>query len=53
VILPCGVRPGGTYHPDHFTGDLDPSGERLITTNDDGSVDQGRPHVFTRIRCKP
>jgi len=53
VILPCGVAPGGRYNPDHFTGELDPDSARLILMNDDGNVDQGRPHVFTRTRCKP
>jgi hypothetical protein len=53
VELPCGVPPTGTYHPDHFTGELDRATERLHTRNDDGSVDDGRPHDFKRTRCRP
>jgi hypothetical protein len=48
---PCGVAPNGTYTPDHFTGELDDG--MLVTTNDDGGTDQGRPHVFERVGCSP
>jgi hypothetical protein len=47
----CGLEAPGIYNPDHFTGELDASGPTLVTTNDDGGSDQGRPHVFTRVAC--
>jgi len=53
VEVPCGQTPSGTYHPDHFTGELDRSTEQLHTRNDDGNVDDGRPHDFQRTRCQP
>jgi hypothetical protein len=48
---PCGVSTGGVYNADHFTGELDAG--MLVTTNDDGGSDQGRPHVFERVGCPP
>lgn len=51
TVVPCGLPPGGIYNPDHFTGELD--GTTLVTTNDDGGSDKGRPHRFTRIGCAP
>lgn len=43
----------GTYRPDHFRGALAEDAPLLITTNDDGGVDQGRPHHFQRVSCRP
>ncbi len=50
TALACGIETSSVYHPDHFTGRLEP-GPELVTVNDDGSVDHGRPHVFTRRAC--
>lgn len=41
-----------TYRPDHFSGKLDLAVDLLVTTNNDGSVDDDRPHHFERISCK-
>ena len=41
-----------TYRPDHFRGELVPGAELLITTNNDGGVDDDRPHHFERISCR-
>lgn len=46
----CGIETTLVYNPDHFTGEL-AEGPTLITTNDDGGIDLGRPHVFTRKAC--
>jgi hypothetical protein len=52
TATPCDTPPISTYNPDHFTGKLDLRGT-LVTTNDDGGSDQGRPHVFERVGCPP
>ncbi len=52
VAAPCDVPTEAGYNPDHFTGELDEDGRTLVTTNDDGGLDVGRPHVFTRIACQ-
>lgn len=46
----CGIETTAGYNPDHFTGELDEE-STLVTTNDDGALDQGRLHVFTRVAC--
>jgi hypothetical protein len=51
-----GCERGGdasSYRLDHFTGERAADAELLITTNDDGGVDQGRPHHFQRVSCRP
>lgn len=53
VVVPCGVYPDAGYNPDHFTGDIDRAGDRLLARNDDGNVDDARPHDFERTRCRP
>jgi hypothetical protein len=52
TAFPCGFESPGVYNPDHFTGALD-EGPALVTTNDDGGTDDGRPHIFTRRACGP
>lgn len=41
-----------SYRPDHFVGELDPAVDLLVTTNNDGGVDDDRPHHFERISCR-
>jgi len=41
-----------SYRPDHFRGALAEDAPLLVTTNDDGGVDQGRPHHFQRLSCR-
>jgi hypothetical protein len=39
------------YHPDHFTGTIDPQREEFQSVNNDGGRAVNDPMVFRRIGC--